>query len=61
MRVIACILATFAVTASALADGWKEYADPTYAFAVSFPGDPRSRQRPTRPRTTKWSRRVSIR
>ena len=41
MRVIACMLATFAVTASALADGWKEYADPTYAFAVSFPGDPK--------------------
>jgi hypothetical protein len=41
MRVIACMLATFALTASALADGWKEYADPTYAFAVSFPGDPK--------------------
>lgn len=41
MRVIACMLATFALAAPALADGWKEYADPTYAFAVSFPGDPK--------------------
>jgi hypothetical protein len=41
MRVIACMLATFALTAPALADGWKEYSDPTYAFAVSFPGNPK--------------------
>jgi hypothetical protein len=41
MRVIACMLATFTLAAPALADGWKEYRDPTYAFAVSFPGDPK--------------------
>lgn len=40
MRVIAGLLASLALAAPALADTWKQYADPTYAFAVSFPGDP---------------------
>src|SRR5215469_5101166 len=40
MRMIASILASLALAAPALADTWKQYADPTYAFAVSFPGDP---------------------
>ena len=40
MRLITSMLVSFALAAPALADGWKQYADPTYAFAVSFPGDP---------------------
>ena len=40
MRLIASMLVSFTLAAPALADGWKQYADPTYAFAVSFPGDP---------------------
>jgi hypothetical protein len=40
MRVIAGLLASLALAAPALADTWKQYADPTYAFAVSFPDDP---------------------
>jgi hypothetical protein len=40
MRVIASMLVSFALATPALAEGWKQYADPTYAFAVSFPGDP---------------------
>ncbi len=40
MRVIACMLATLALSAPALADSWKQFTEPSYAFAVSFPGDP---------------------
>ncbi|HEY6254785.1 MAG TPA: hypothetical protein VIY51_03235 [Xanthobacteraceae bacterium] len=41
MRVIVCMLATLALSAPAAADSWKEFADPGYAFAVSFPGEPK--------------------
>lgn len=41
MRVIACMLATLALSAPAFADSWKQFAEPSYAFAVSFPGDPK--------------------
>jgi hypothetical protein len=41
MRLIAFLLAMFAVTASAAAQGWKEYTYPSDSFIVSFPADPR--------------------
>jgi hypothetical protein len=40
MRQIAVILALLAASAPATAQSWKEYRDPAYSFAVSFPGDP---------------------
>jgi len=41
MRQIAFILAALAGASPAAAEGWKEYRDPAYAFAVSFPADPK--------------------
>jgi hypothetical protein len=41
MRQVALILAVLAVAGPAAAEGWKEYRDPAYGFAVSFPADPR--------------------
>jgi hypothetical protein len=41
MRLIAFILAVLAAAGPAAAQGWKEYAYPDYAFAVSFPADPK--------------------
>jgi hypothetical protein len=40
MRRIALILAVLAASAPAKAQTWKEFRDPAYSFAVSFPGDP---------------------
>jgi hypothetical protein len=40
MRLIAFLLAMFAVTASAAAQGWKEYTYPSDSFIVSFPAGP---------------------
>jgi hypothetical protein len=40
MRVIALVLAVFVVSATAAAQGWKEYTYPTDSFGVSFPADP---------------------
>jgi hypothetical protein len=41
MRQIAFILALLAGASPAAAEGWREFRDPTYAFAVSFPADPK--------------------
>jgi hypothetical protein len=40
MRPIAFVLATFAATAPAAAQGWEEYSYPDYAFSVAFPANP---------------------
>jgi hypothetical protein len=40
MRLAALILALFAASGPAAAQGWKEYSYPDYAFTVSFPADP---------------------
>jgi hypothetical protein len=41
MRQIVFVLAVLAGASPAAAEGWKEYRDAAYAFAVSFPGDPK--------------------
>jgi hypothetical protein len=41
MRLIALILATFAVSGPAAAQNWQEYSYPDYAFTVTFPADPK--------------------
>src|SRR5579871_411496 len=41
MRQIALVLAVLAAASPAAAQGWKEFRDPAYAFAVSFPADPK--------------------
>ena len=41
MRVIAFIIAVLAAGGPAVAQSWKEYAYPSYAFAVAFPTDPK--------------------
>ena len=40
MRLIAFVLAAILVSAPAMAQSWKEYTYPVYAFAVSFPSEP---------------------
>jgi hypothetical protein len=41
MRLIAFMLALFAISGPAAAQGWKEYSYPDYAVAVSFPAEPK--------------------
>jgi hypothetical protein len=41
MRMIAFILAAFVVSSPAAAQGWIEYAYPSYDFTVAFPADPK--------------------
>jgi hypothetical protein len=41
MRIFACAVAALALTGAAHADSWKQFSDPAYAFAVSFPADPK--------------------
>jgi hypothetical protein len=41
MRSIAFVLATFAASAPAAAEGWEEYNYPEYAFSVTFPANPK--------------------
>jgi hypothetical protein len=41
MRVIALMIAAFAVAGPAAAQSWMEYSYPDYAFTVSFPAEPR--------------------
>jgi hypothetical protein len=41
MRLIAFMLALFAISGPAAAQGWKEYNYPDYAVAVSFPAEPK--------------------
>ncbi len=41
MRLIAFIVASIAACASAMAEGWTEYAYPSDAFTVSFPAEPK--------------------
>ena len=41
MRSIAFVLATFAASAPATAEGWEEYNYPEYAFSVTFPANPK--------------------
>jgi hypothetical protein len=41
MRLIAFIVASIAACASAMAEGWTEYAYPNDAFTVSFPAEPK--------------------
>ncbi len=40
MRLIAFVLAAFAVSGPAAAQTWQEYSYPDNSFAVSFPADP---------------------
>jgi hypothetical protein len=40
MRLIAFVLAAFAVSGPAAAQTWQEYSYPDYSFSVSFPADP---------------------
>jgi hypothetical protein len=39
MRLIALILAAFAISGPAAAQNWQEYSYPDYAFTVTFPAD----------------------
>src|SRR5260370_39202103 len=41
MRLIAFIIAAFVAAGPAAAQSWMEYSYPDYAFAVSFPAEPR--------------------
>jgi hypothetical protein len=41
MRLIVFALAAFVASSPALAQSWKEYSYPDYAFTVAFPADPR--------------------
>ena len=41
MRLIALILAAFAISGPAAAQNWQEYSYPDYAFTVTFPADPK--------------------
>jgi hypothetical protein len=41
MRLFACAMTALALTGPAVADSWKQFSDPTYAFAVSFPAEPK--------------------
>ena len=41
MRLIALILAAFAISGPAAAQNWQEYSYPEYLFAVTFPADPK--------------------
>jgi hypothetical protein len=41
MRLIASILALFAISGPAAAESWKEYSYPDYAVTVSFPAEPK--------------------
>jgi len=41
VRLIALILAAFAISGPAAAQNWQEYSYPEYLFAVTFPADPK--------------------
>lgn len=41
MRLFACAMAAVALTGPAVAESWKQFSDPMYAFAVSFPAEPK--------------------
>ena len=41
MRLIICLFAILVVGTAAQAEGWKEYAYPTYSFGVAFPAEPK--------------------
>lgn len=41
MRLFACAMAALALTGPAVAESWKQFSDPMYAFAVSFPAEPK--------------------
>jgi hypothetical protein len=41
MRLIVCVFAMLAAGAAAQAQGWQEYAYPSYSFGVSFPAEPK--------------------
>ena len=41
MRLIALMLAAFAISGPAAAQNWQEYSYPDYAFTVTFPADPK--------------------
>jgi hypothetical protein len=41
MRMIATVFAVVVASAPAYAQSWKEYAYPSYSFAVSFPAEPK--------------------
>jgi hypothetical protein len=41
MRLIVCVFAMLMAGAAAQAEGWQEYAYPTYSFGVAFPVEPK--------------------
>jgi hypothetical protein len=41
MRLIVCLFAVLVAGTAAQAQGWQEYAYPTYAFGVAFPAEPK--------------------